>query len=197
MSDSTATDTGRVKGLHDLKEFAVQRGYNVSEKLLKDIAEVEHKFLRIVEPASMTSEQISNVDRLTIELSQITYPVTTFNVEKVLSNSGVTRFVYIMLAFGLCAALGAGFASSIVKHNNYGADIAQAVLPLTLGFVGAIVYVMLPNGRLNVVAGLDAENKATDIVRVVMGGSVGLCSPVCRPSCFGTKFYKLLKFSKR
>ena len=40
---------------------------------------------------------------------------------------------------------------------------AGPIIALCLGLVGAVVYVMLlPNGRLNIHAGIDAENRANN-----------------------------------
>jgi hypothetical protein len=156
----------RVTELQDLKEFAVEKGYSISERLLSDL----NKFFQNknnIDPAIL--------DQLTIELTKITFPVTTKNVRKLLSSEGLTSFVYWLLFAGLIAAVLSGYFAWLIQKQDGGflGGFAAPGLSLLLGVVGAIVYVMLPDGRLNLVAGLDAENVANNIVRVVLGGLLG------------------------
>jgi|GEM_PF-5980130 len=175
-----ATDRERLQSLLDLKRFAVENAYSIPEKLIGDIAAFEHKYLQDVETSKFDATDLGNLDRLTIELSQVTYPVTTSNVSKVRDGGKITAFVYIVLGVGLIAAFISGWFAWVIKHDGHCAGFAEAALPLTLGVVGAIVYVMLPNGRLNVVAGLDAENIANNVVRIAMGGLLGYVLYVAR-----------------
>jgi hypothetical protein len=181
MPPFSRDDNQRVDDLITLKEFAVQKGYSVPDKLIQDIAEVEYKFLRAANRPQPDANDLGNIDRLAIELTQITYPVTVSNIRALGSISGVTWFVYGLLFFGLLAAFGAGWAAWVAKRGTEWGGLAEGALPLALGAVGAVVYVMLPNGRLNVVAGLDAENRAFDVVRVVIGGLLGFVLYVLRP----------------
>jgi hypothetical protein len=175
-----ATDRERFQSLMDLKVFAVENAYSIPEKLIADIAAFEHKYFQDAETFKFEADDLGNLDRLTIELSQVTYPVTTSNVSEVRAGSKISVFVYGVLAFGLLAAFISGWFTWIIKQGGPCAGFAEAALPLTLGMVGAIVYVMLPNGRLNVVAGLDAENIANNVVRIVMGGLLGYVLYVAR-----------------
>jgi hypothetical protein len=147
-----------------LKDFAVEKGYNVPDKLLREISDFE------------AHADSATLDRLVVELTQITYPITTLNIDRVQENAGVTKFVYLLLALGFVAAIISGYFAYVIKQPGDGSwhrAFAEPALALCLGIVGAIVYVMMPNGRLNVVLGLDAENIANNMVRVVLGGLLG------------------------
>jgi hypothetical protein len=168
-----SSDIERLWTLTQLEDYAVQNGYSIPEKLIADMAEMDHKYLREVEPVAFDARTLGAMDQVAIELSQITYPVTLTNVARLQGRVGVPAFVYILLSVGLAAAFMSGFLAWIIKENFPYAGLAKAALPLLLGVVGAVVYVMMPNGKLNTVAGLDAENIADSIVRVAMGGLLG------------------------
>jgi hypothetical protein len=175
-----ATDLERLQSLVELKDFSVENAYSIPEKLIGDIAAFEHKYLQDAPAPKFDASDLGSLDRLTIELSQVTYPVTTSNVSKLRASSKISGFVYGVLGVGLIAAFISGWFAWVIKHGGACAGFAEAALPLTLGVVGAIVYVMLPNGRLNVVAGLDAENIANNVVRIAMGGLLGFVLYVAR-----------------
>ncbi|HMG79035.1 MAG TPA: hypothetical protein VK591_10140 [Xanthobacteraceae bacterium] len=175
-----ATDRERFQSLMDLKDFAVKNAYSIPDKLIAEIAIFEHKYFQDAESFKFEADDLGNLDRLTIELSQVTYPITISNLSKVRDGVKISAFVYIVLGVGLIAAFISGWFAWVIKHEGHCAGFAEAVLPLTLGMIGAIVYVMLPNGRLNVVAGLDAENIANNVVRIAMGGLLGYVLYVAR-----------------
>lgn len=173
----STSDADRFLSLREMKEFAVGKGYKVPEKLIDDIVELEYKFRDRNKPSEWDLNDLKNLDRLTIALSAITYPVTACNVNRLGANSGITAFVYWLLIAGLVAAAVSGYFAWFIEngkdHQDWYLALAAAFLPMTLGIVGSIVYVLLPNGRLNVVAGIDAENIAMNIVRVGIGALLG------------------------
>jgi hypothetical protein len=181
----------RLTALRDLKDFAVWKGYDVPGTLISDINK-----LQATRPASSASpldpvpvDQMTELDQLTITLTQITFPVTILNVERVRGRTSVTPFVYVLLLVGLIAALvsaisGLGTRAVASAAPCPLAAFAKLLTPMCLGIVGAVVFVMLPNGRLNTVVGLDAENITDTVVRVVMGGLLGYVLYVAGTSLF-------------
>jgi hypothetical protein len=168
MSESERSFKSRAAAIFRLKDFAVKKGYDVPERLLEAI----NKLSTEGEPSP--ANEVA-ADRLTIELADITYPVTTANIGAVEAR-GVTRFVYLLLGLGVVAAVGAGVCAWIIKHaptNESVNPFIPGILPPLLGVVGAVIYVLLPNGRLNVVAGIDQESIANDLVRVGLGALLG------------------------
>jgi hypothetical protein len=45
----------------------------------------------------------------------------------------------------------------------------EVMAAISLRVVGAVIYVMLPNGKINIVAGLDDEAKLTNVARIIIG----------------------------
>jgi F0F1-type ATP synthase assembly protein I len=156
--------------LFKLKRFAICQGYDLDNGLIDEIVPLEIKYPE--EKIAANSDDLIKVDRLIVQLSRTTYPVNISNVDAALESNGITAFVYALMSLGCGAVLLAGFLIWTIA-NKFAAEAAGAGLALSLGFVGAIVYVMLPNGKLNLFAGIDAANRANTIVRVVMGGILG------------------------
>jgi hypothetical protein len=173
-STGTSTYAERLKSLVRLKDYAVDKRYSIPPKLIADIAQLELKFLKSEPRPEFSADDVANLDQLTIDLSEVTFPINISNISKLVDGKiGISPFVYWVLGFGLVAALLSGWLGWAIAQSGSYAGIAQAGLPVLLGMVGAIIYVMLPNGRLNVAVGVDAENIADTIVRVVMGGLLG------------------------
>jgi hypothetical protein len=163
------TLTERVDALIKLKDFAVRNGYSLPESIIEQAVSLET--LRQSSDQVVFDEKTSTkVDNLAIELSQITYPVNLDNVKNV---HGVTAFVYILLAIALLASLLSGILIWLIEAGRSAgsSSLCSSLLALLLGTVGAIVYVMLPNGKLNVFAGVDEASN--DTVRVAMGAILG------------------------
>lgn len=160
-------DAGRVAALTQLVNFAVRQGYDgLGGPLLTRL------YTLIDTPVPLAAAGRAELDDLTIELSKITYPVNVTNVGEALEGSLSVRFVYAVIACGLIAAVAAGLQIWAVRRGIL-VDGAATWLALTLGFLGAVVHVMLPNGRLNLYLGIDAANRANSVVRVVMGALLG------------------------
>jgi hypothetical protein len=155
-----------VEALALLKSFAVTRGYEIDSDLMERIHAVlkDHKVV--------SSAKHAELDKLSIELSKITYPVNLSNVTNAYQRASAMLFVYVLMSFGVVAALISGLLIWSIKKGMV-VEAAGTWLALTLGVVGAVVYVMLPNGKLNMFAGIDAANRANAMVRVVMGGLLG------------------------
>ena len=166
----------RLEALVALKDFAVQRGYSVPESVINEVnALAKLKADAGGGPAS-DEKTDSKLDSLAIQLSQITFPVNLTNIKNAELSGGVTRFVYILLSWGILASIASGLLIWLIKAQNISGTahlFMRPLLALFLGMVGAIVYVMLPNGKLNVVAGVDEASRANDIVRVAMGAILG------------------------
>jgi hypothetical protein len=165
--DANGRDELARAGLERLTQFAIRQGYQGLDGAL--LARI-HTMLDKALP--LTSTDRAELDDLILELSKITYPVTVANVGEAVEGSCSTRFVYLILMIGLAMAITAGWEIWAISKGTL-AEAAGTWLALTLGFVGAVVHVMLPNGRLNLFLGIDAANRANSIVRIIMGGLLG------------------------
>jgi preprotein translocase subunit Sss1 len=65
-------------------------------------------------------------------------------------------------------------------------EVWEVMAAILLGIVGAVIYVMLPNGKINIVAGLDEETKLTNIARVIIGGIMGFVIYLITPDVFSS-----------
>jgi hypothetical protein len=196
MVDSSRFDVGgRLKGLIILKNFAVTRGYAVPDGIIDEIVNLE-AILRDSQPEKILPTEIVKLDRLIRDISVITYPINSENVSKILEGNGVTRFSYQLLSYGLLAAILAGAIIGLINTDTLIGNWLKAPLAICLGVVGAVLYVMLPNGRLNIVAGLDEESIATNLLRVITGGLLGFVIYVVKPDFLnvqkGAEAYGLL-----
>jgi hypothetical protein len=91
------------------------------------------------------------------------------------------------LCYALLAAILAGIFIALITGGTTWGQWAKAPLAICLGFVGAVIYVMLPNGRLNIVAGLDDESIATNVLRVITGALLGFVIYVVKPDYLSLK----------
>jgi hypothetical protein len=169
-----------------LKGFALARGYEVPDAFINEIAALQ-RFIQNQSSSEFSAEDSVKVDRLTRDLSQITYPINAENVHRIIEGDGITKFAYKLLAAGFAAALLSGLLIGAIRAGGEWAEYAKAFLAICLGVVGAIVYVMLPNGRLNVVAGLDNESIATNVIRVTTGGLLGFVIYIANPAFLDIK----------
>jgi len=103
------------------------------------------------------------------------------NLSAITSGNGVTRFSYRLLFYGLCAAVIVGVLIALISGGTFMGQWVKGPLAICLGIIGAVVYVMLPNGRLNIVAGLDNESIATNLLRVITGGLLGFVIYIVKP----------------
>lgn len=165
-SDGMA-DQQDLAALAKLKNFALKRGYDLDGDLLERI----NKILRGAKPRPLNDTDRAELDKLIIDLSKTTYPVNINNVANADGQDAELCFVYGIMAIGIAAAICAGLI--IWYFQTYPSPAFGAGLSLTLGVVGAVVYVMLPNGKLNMFVGLDASNKANALVRISMGALLG------------------------
>jgi hypothetical protein len=185
----------RLADLVRLKSFAILRGYAISDSLIDEIAKLESA-ARSSQLEDIATEDIIKLDRLIRDVSQITYPINLENLSAITSGNGITKFSYWLLSFGLCAALLAGVLIALINGGTPLGQWVKAPLAICLGIIGAVVYVMLPNGRLNIVAGLDDESIATNLLRVITGGLLGFVIYVVKPDFLslqqGSEAYGLL-----
>jgi hypothetical protein len=185
----------KLAGLVRLKNFAVLRGYAIPDSTIDEIANLESA-VRGLQPKDLKPEDLIKLDRLIRDVSQITYPINSENLSRITSGNGITKFSYQLLFYGLCAAVLAGFLIAAISGGTILAQWAKAPLAICLGVIGAVVYVMLPNGRLNIVAGLDDESIATNLLRVITGGLLGFVIYVVKPDFLslqqGSEAYGLL-----
>jgi hypothetical protein len=184
----------RLRELLDLKNFAISRGYPVPDGTIEDISALESALAS--SPDQVSQKDLIKLDLLTRDLSTITYPVTVDNVASLLEGRGVTKFASWLLTIGLCAAMSGGALIGLINAGTESDHFFKVVLAICLGIVGAILYVMLPNGRLNTVAGLDQESVATNLMRVIIGGLLGFVIYIVKPDLLsvqkGSAAYGLL-----
>ena len=185
----------RLAGLVRLKNFAILRGYAITDSLIEEIANLENA-VGGPQLKDIASGDIIKLDRLIRDVSQITYPINLENLSTITSGNGITRFSYQLLFYGLIAAVLAGVLIALISGGTPFGQWAKAPLAICLGVIGAVVYVMLPNGRLNIVAGLDEESITTNFLRVITGGLLGFVIYVVKPDFLslqqGSEAYGLL-----
>jgi len=181
MVDTPGRDfSERSAALVRLKNFAVLRGYAISDSLIDEISKLESS-LKASQDRPIGPEELIKLDRLIRDLSQITYPINMENLSAITSGNGVTRFSYRLLFYGLCAAVIVGVLIALISGGTFMGQWVKGPLAICLGIIGAVVYVMLPNGRLNIVAGLDNESIATNLLRVITGGLLGFVIYIVKP----------------
>jgi hypothetical protein len=176
---------GRLHNLVALKDYAVSRGYPLSDIAIEEIASLE-QFLTNDQTSKLSQKEFVQIDKYIRDLSAITYPINIDNLERILEGKGITRFAYLLLLIGLSAAVLAGIFIGMIKSDWYG-EWVKSELAISLGVVGAVIYVMLPNGRLNFAAGLDNESVATNLIRVCLGGVLGFVIYVVNPDFLAAK----------
>jgi hypothetical protein len=195
VDDSKSSVQERLKGLIILKNFAVTRGYAVPDGIIDEIVNME-TVIGDPQLEKISPTELVKLDRLIRNISVITYPINSENVSKLLEGNGVTRFSYQLLFYGLLAAILGGAIIGLISSDTLIGHWLKAPLAICLGVVGAVLYVMLPNGRLNIVAGLDEESIATNLLRVITGGLLGFVIYVVKPDFLnvqkGAEAYGLL-----
>jgi hypothetical protein len=181
MVDNFSSDfSATVAALVRLKSYAVVRGYTIPDSLIDEIANLQG-VARTPQSTEVATKDLVKLDQLIRDVSQITYPINLENLDAITSGNGITRFSYWLLFLGMCAAILAGILIAVINGGAPVGQWAKAPLAICLGLIGAVIYVMLPNGRLNVVAGLDDESIATNLLRVITGGLLGFVIYVVKP----------------
>jgi hypothetical protein len=195
-----SADAKRIDALVALKSYAIKNSFDVSEEIIQGINSLDHLYVRGSAPEISVStdtvnrlidKDLTKLDRLTIALTRVTYPITIENVDKMANATGLTTFVSRVLWIGIGSAFLCGVLMGIIRLeaanlSTYviAAEVGKVLLALSLGTVGAILYVMLPNGKLNIVAGLDEETKTTNKLRIALGALLGFVLYVIEPSMF-------------
>jgi len=136
----------------------------------------------------------SKLDQLILLLTRITYPVTIENLSHLANKELLPKFVNKIIWTGISAAILCGVFMAVIRLGGRGAsgfeyaellaEGSKALLALSLGTVGSVVFVMLPDGKLNIFAGLDEETKAMNKLRITMGALLGFVLYVIRPNMF-------------
>jgi hypothetical protein len=165
---------GRLQRLSRLKNFAIVRGASISEETIRDIGELEDRILFNGKPdGTWTKDDLIKLDLLTRVISEATYPITIDNVDNLLKRGGSYYWVHLFLWVGVAAAVLSGIMMFAINTALQPKKVWEVLAAILLGIVGAVIYVMLPNGKINIVAGLDEETKLTNIARVIIGGIMG------------------------
>ena len=172
----------RLIALVSLKDYGINRGFNITDKMIEDIGKLEEAYLKnMSSEASWSKEDLTILDQLTRSITEVTYPVTTENIGNI-TNETSYRWAQNFLWSGIAAALLSGFMMTLIKSSEW--DLWKVIASILLGIVGAVVYVMLPNGKINLVAGLDQETKMTNISRIIIGGILGYVIYLIVPDIF-------------
>lgn len=190
-TDSVKADS-RLAKLVKLKDFSVTRGMPADKVAITEINALEAKHQ--VSNFPWEKEDLDTLDLITRALSELTYPITIDNVENVYDTSGQAfsyRWVNRFLGIGIFLAVFSGILMALIKKNPMimGADLSElwkVAASISLGAVGAVIYVMLPNGRINIVAGLDRETITTNGARIGIGGLLGYVIYLIKPQIFDT-----------
>jgi hypothetical protein len=140
----------------------------------------------------ISDKDLVELDQLTVALTRLTYPVTIENVAGLADKSKVTAFASVLLWVGIGAAILCGVAMGVVRLDanaapNWivvGKEAGKGLLALLLGTVGAVLSVILRNGRLDMVVGVDEESRAVNKLRILLGALLGFVLFVLRPAMF-------------
>jgi len=185
-TSSLESDRDKIQALAKLKDYAIQRSYSLPESLISEIDSLEHAYLRKRRTGSLSFKALADLDTLTQRLVEITYPVNTDNIKSL--RDGRTSLVFGFLAGGLSAAVLAGLGIGLIKYcgstgcGAYNIELMKVFVAILLGIVGAVIYVMLPNGKFNLIVGLDRETVAANVTRVALGGLCGFVLYIFNPS---------------
>jgi hypothetical protein len=213
-------DAKRLSGLVKLKNYAIQHSLEMGDETIQGINDLDFSYIHDVpleterlspaaepiamdEVGRMSEKDLVRLDQLAVALTKITYPITIENVGRISNTTNLTRFASVVLWFGILSALLCGLFMGIIKFANTKslsievlvAEASKVSLALLLGTVGAILYVILLNGKLNIVAGLDEESKAMNKLRIQLGALLGFVLFVLMPTMFddtSSAPYKLL-----
>jgi hypothetical protein len=173
----------RLYALLELKDFAIARGMPITDETIRSIGELEDTHQ--TSPTSWSKDDIFKLDTLIRAVSETTYPITIENIDNVRKSDGRSyRWVYRFLWVGVGFALMSGLMMAMIKSNSFVSALWEVMASISLGVVGAVIYVMLPNGKINTVAGLDTETIMTNVSRIVTGGLLGYVIYLIVPNLF-------------
>lgn len=183
----------RLADLIRLKNFAVARGLAVADDTLREIGDLEEGRSRVAappaedalasDPPPWSKADLVRLDLLIRSVSEATYPVTIDNVGGLLDGARSFVWVHRFLGIGVGAALLSSVGLWLVRQQP-DMEVWKVLTAIMLGLVGAVLYVMLPNGRINLVAGLDRETVVTNVSRIVIGGIMGFVIFLVMPDLF-------------
>ncbi len=203
-------DAKRLALLIKLKDYAIKNSFDIGDEIIQGVNTLDYFYVRTspdsksptTAPAPQQPEEkvgrisdkdLIKLDRLTVALTRVTYPITIENVGRLTDTKGLAKFVSALLWLGIGSALLSGIVMGIIKLGSnstqlsgyvVSAEASKVLLALLLGTVGAILYVMLPNGKLNIVAGLDEESIVMNRLRIALGALLGFVLFVIKPSMF-------------
>lgn len=180
MSDATSytTPIERLKRLAALKNYAIVSTIKVPQSLIGDINTLENAYLtdsKPTKPVAMDVDALNRVDALTSSLTELTYPVTVLNVSAVSSKEAKDFANFVLHASWICALLCAVSMAVLISVSGHPAVTtgSEAALALFLGLLGGIVYVILPNGGIDMLIGIDADTRSQNWARIILGGVCG------------------------
>src|SRR5215468_6673431 len=74
----------RLMTLVALKDYGINRGFNITDKMIEDIGKLEETYLKnMSSEASWSKEDLALLDQLTRSITEVTYPVTTENIRNI------------------------------------------------------------------------------------------------------------------
>jgi hypothetical protein len=162
----------RLINLLALKNFAITRGSPLSDDIIRRVGELEEKHHAY--GVAWDKDDFINLDQITRAVSEVTYPITTDNIQEFTGTNGkgYYKWVHNFLWIGVISAVVSGIMMTLMKAQ-VAPEICEVLASIALGVVGAVLYVMLPNGKINIVAGLDRETITTNLARIITGGLLG------------------------
>ncbi len=183
MPSSSSLDL-RLAKLIRLKDAAIAKNIPIPQETLLGIGELEKA--RGGSTQALPESEANKLDLLTQALAEATYPITVDNVDRLENGQGEAAFAIYVLAGGLILAVLSGIGIGLVR-NNYAPPLTDACKILSsifLGTLGAVLYVMLPNGRINMYVGLDREMRTNCVARIIIGGILGYVIYLIYPDFF-------------
>lgn len=174
-----AVTTGSEKKLANLvllKDYAVQSGIKLPEDVLYRLSGM-HSWLEQAREGSTTftetSPSAAELDFLIASITEFTFPVTINNVHRHVRRSILGVAVSPFLLFGLVLSAASATFIGLLSFQAAVQYIVAPLLAMTLGMLGAVLFLMTPNGRFDFTILATVQNADATVWRVLLGGILG------------------------
>ena len=158
-----------------LKDFAVKNGYDVDPKTLKDLNELVHKVTGGKITSVPSAADRTNLDCILADLTTVTFPITIESLDKSEESGSYRRFRRSLFYVSACALAGAivGFILSVKPPSWVQIPLANSILALSLGLLGAVVYSFFAVLRVIPAQAFDPDDEYANYARLVLGLLMG------------------------
>jgi hypothetical protein len=161
--------THRLKVLR-LKDFAISQGYEIGEELLSILNEQLS-----LDSNDITPGKLSEFDRALSELTRITFPVTIDTLSSEAESREYKRFKKILFGTGVFTLIVAiiGFCLSVKPPIGISHMLANSILALALGLLGAVVYSLFNVLRIIPPQAFNPSDEYANYARLLLGLLLG------------------------